>query len=47
MNIGLCIAWFLFGAVVGAMTIISIAVISVDQKNKENEKNGKDKNLRK
>lgn len=43
MNIGLCIAWFLFEAVVGAMIIISIAVISVDERNKkENKKNGEE-----
>lgn len=43
MNISLCIAWFIFGMIVGQLILVGIALIVHDKENKENGKDNNDK----
>mgnify|MGYP006873017190 CR=1 FL=1 len=38
MNVGLCIAWFVFGMIVGSLILISIAVIHEDRRTEDGER---------
>jgi hypothetical protein len=41
MSIGLCVAWFIFGFIIGVITIIGIACVVTDIR--EEKRNGKNK----
>lgn len=38
MNIALCIAWFVFGFIVGQLVLVSIALIIYDKENKDGKR---------
>ena len=40
MNIGLAIAWFIFGMIVGQVLLIGIALILHDRENKDGKESG-------
>lgn len=43
MNISLCIAWFVFGFIVGQILLIGIALVMHEKENKDNGKDNNDK----